>query len=386
MNVLVLNSGSSSQKSALFAIKPNTSPDTPERPLWRSEIEWAPDEENRKSAIRSLLGTIWSGPKAVVSGPDQIHAVGHRVVHGGPHLFDPTLLTPAVERKIADAAKFAPLHNRSELEGVAIIRELLGNVPQVAVFDTGFHRTLPPAAATYAGPYEWLQQGIRRYGFHGINHQYCAQRAPQILRADPTRLKLISCHLGNGCSLSAINGGKSIDTTMGFTPLDGLMMGTRSGSLDPGILTFLMRESPDSAKRLSKELDDTLNHESGLMGISGISGDMREIIKESKGGDERAQLAFDMFVHHLRSSIAAMAASLGGMDAIVFTAGIGEHSSEIRAATCDSLEFLGVKLDVGKNAESHADAIISRDDSRVKVLVIAAQEDWEIALQTMQSV
>jgi len=386
MNVLVLNSGSSSQKSALFAIPAGDLTEDPLKPLWKNEIEWKPGEENRKSAIRSLLGSIWSGPKAVLSGPEQIHGVGHRVVHGGRYLFDPTLLTPAVEKEISDAAKFAPLHNRSELEGVAIIRDLLGNVPQVAVFDTGFHRTLPPAAAMYPGPYEWLQQGIRRYGFHGINHQYCARRAPQLLKADPGTLKLISCHLGNGCSLAAINGGKSVDTTMGFTPLDGLMMGTRSGSLDPGILTFLMRESSGSAKQGSKDLDDTLNHKSGLLGISGVSGDMREIVKASKSGNERATLAFDMFVHHLRAGIAAMAASLGGVDAIVFTAGIGEHSPEVRTTTCEGLAFLGVKLDSAKNADSKADSIISVPDSRVIVLVIAAQEDWEIARQTSQLV
>jgi acetate kinase len=243
------------------------------------------------------------------------------------------------------------------------------------VFDTGFHSRLPEAAAVYPGPYEWLALGIRRYGFHGINHQYCAERAAQLLGRELNALKLVTCHLGNGCSLAAIRDGRSVDTTMGFTPLDGLMMGTRSGSLDPGILTYLMREG----KSTGQQLDDLLNTKSGLFGISGISGDMRQIVAAMKEGNPRAKLAFDIFVHHLQSGTGAMIAVLGGIDALVFSAGIGENSPELRAAACANFAFVGLKLDAAKNARSPADQEISSSDSAVRVLIIRAQEDWAIA-------
>ncbi len=272
-----------------------------------------------------------------------------------------------------------------------IVAKLLGPVPQVAVFDTGFHHTMPLAAATYPGPYEWFEQGIRRYGFHGINHQYCAERAAQLLGKGLNSLKLVTCHLGNGCSLAAIREGRSVDTTMGFTPLDGLMMGTRSGSVDPGILTYLMRQRHFSGE----QLDDVLNKKSGLLGVSGISSDMREVLSACKNGAEpekmaRAKLALDMYVHRLQSGIGAMIAVLGGIDALVFTAGVGENSPEVRAAVCDNFSFLGARLDQTKNAQSPADKNdrnndknsdkdISARDARVRVLVIHAQEDWMIA-------
>jgi acetate kinase len=269
---------------------------------------------------------------------------------------------------------FAPLHNRAELEGTDIVEKYLDNVPQVAVFDTGFHSRLPQAAAVYPGPYQWLAQGIRRYGFNGINHQYCAERAAQILGRELSSLKLVTCHLGNGCSLAAILHGRSVDTTMGFTPLDGVMMGTRSGSLDPGILTYLMREE----KSTGEQLDNLLNTKSGLLGISGISGDMRKIVAAMEAGNQRAWLAFEMFVHHLQSAIGAMIAVLGGIDAI-FTAGIGENSPEVRGAACANFEFLDLKLDGAKNAQSPADQEISFSDSALRVLIIRAHEDWAIA-------
>src|SRR6266404_9419128 len=272
-------------------------------------------------------------------------------------------------------AAFAPLHNRAELEGMQIVSTMFGVVPQVAVFDTGFHAHLPQAAAVYPGPYEWFEWGIRRFGFHGINHEYCAQRTAQLLRANWNSLKIVTCHLGNGCSLAAIRDGRSVDTTMGFTPLDGLMMGTRSGSVDPGILTYLMR----AEKSTGQQLDDLLNKKSGLLGISGLSGDMRQIVAAMKDGNPRAQLAFDIFVHHLQSGIGAMIAVLGGTDALVFSAGIGEHSPEVRAAACANFGFLGLKLDAAKNAQSPADQEISPSDSAVRVLIIRAQEDWAIA-------
>jgi acetate kinase len=258
---------------------------------------------------------------------------------------------------------------------MAIVEKLLGAVPQIAVFDTGFHRKMPLAAAVYPGPYEWFADGVHRYGFHGINHQYCAGRAARLLGRELNSLKLVSCHLGNGCSLAAIRDGHSVDTTMGFTPLEGLMMGTRSGSVDPGILTYLVRQKGISAERL----DEILNKESGLLGISGISGDMRLILAAMSDGNERAQLAFDIYIHRLRSGIGAMVAVLGGVDALIFTAGVGENSPDVRAATCESFRYLGVKLDPGKNAQSQSDQDIAAPDSSVRVLVIRAQEDWAIA-------
>jgi acetate kinase len=401
MNVLVLNSGSSSQKSCLYAIG-DTLPDDPPASVWEGKIEWANDNNNnndqaqysiktsrgvsrkhvtsggsRREAIDRLLQDLWSGETQAISGPSEINVVGHRVVHGGPQHFDPAIVTAEVKSAIEDVSVFAPLHNRAELGGMEIVAKLLGPVPQIAVFDTGFHRTMPLPAATYAAPYEWFEQGIRRYGFHGINHQYCAQRAAHLLAKDLNSLKLVTCHLGNGCSLAAIRQGRSVDTTMGFTPLDGLMMGTRSGSLDPGILTYLMRQRQFSGQ----ELDEVLNQKSGLLGISGISSDMREILAARKNGHQRAKLAFDMYVHRLRQEIGAMISVLGGVDALIFTAGIGENSSEVRAAVCDNFAFLGVRLDHGKNAQSplENDVDISALDSTVRILVIHAQEDWMIA-------
>jgi len=395
MNVLVLNSGSSSQKSCLYKIG-ETLPDDPPICDWEGKIEWAGEQAqysiknsggackkdlrpvgSRAESIERLLESLWSGDAQAISGPSDIDVVGHRVVHGGLHHFEPTLVTADVKAAIEGASTFAPLHNRAELEGMDIVAKLLGPVPQVAVFDTGFHRTMPLSAATYPGPYEWFEQGIRRYGFHGINHQYCAERAVQLLGKDLNSLRLVTCHLGNGCSLAAIRDGQSVDTTMGFTPLEGLMMGTRSGSVDPGILTYLMRQRGLSGE----QLDEVLNRKSGLLGVSGISGDMREILAASKDKTEnaRAKLALDIYVHRLQSGIGAMIAVLGGVDALVFSAGVGENSPEVRAAACENLAFAGLKLDEEKNAQLPPDADISAANSAVGVFVIHAQEDWMIA-------
>jgi acetate kinase len=330
---------------------------------------------SRANAIEQLLDTLWNGKLRVVSAPSEIDVVGHRIVHGGKDFEKATAITPEVKSAIARMSAFAPLHNRAELEGIDIIEKRLGAVLQVAVFDTGFHSRLPESAAVYPGPFEWLARGIRRYGFHGINHQYCAERTAQLLGRNLSPLKLVTCHLGNGCSLAAIRDGRSIDTTMGFTPLEGLMMGTRSGSVDPGILTYLMRQGPLTGE----QLDDLLNTKSGLLGISGISSDMRQIVAAMKEGHPRAKLAFQIFVHRLQTGIGAMIAALGGIAALVFTAGIGENSAEVRAAACANFEFLGLKLDPAKNSQSPADQEISLSDSGVRVLIVRAQEDWAIA-------
>lgn len=392
MKILVLNSGSSSQKSSLFDVGSDP-PENPPAPEWEGKIEWSAKGaeiqvrnsrgpelresvkvESRKHATEQLLDTLWSGETRAISGPEEIKVVGHRVVHGGSEYRQPTIITAEVRAAIARLFAFAPLHNRAELEGMDIIVERFGSVCQVAVFDTAFHRDIPEAATVYPGPYEWLAKGIRRYGFHGINHEYCAGRAAQLLRRELPSLRLVTCHLGNGCSLAAIRAGHSVDTTMGFTPLEGLMMGTRSGSVDPGILTFLAKSGATG-----EQLDELLNTKSGLLGISGISGDMRQIVEATRQGHARAQLAFDIFIHRLQAGIGAMVAVLGGIDVLVFTAGIGENSTEVRAAACANLGYLGLAVDRAQNSPGGSDRDISTPDSRVRVLIIRAQEDWAIA-------
>ncbi len=393
MKILVLNSGSSSQKACLYEIG-KTLPDHPPTCRWEGRIEWGGDSAaitvkssegivqkeqlsvtSREQAIRHLLLTLVTGSARAINSPSDIDAVGHRVVHGGPNFADPIVVTPRVYSAIADASEFAPLHIRAELEGMKIVKNIRGDVPQIAVFDTGFHRQMPLSAAIYPGPYEWFETGIRRYGFHGINHQYCAERAAQMLGADVKALRIVSCHLGNGCSVTAIRDGQSVDTTMGFTPLEGLMMGTRSGSVDPGILTYLMRQGHLD----SQGIDKVLNEKSGLLGVSGLSSDMRDILIGIQKGHQRAKLAFDIYVHRLRAAIGGMAAVLGGMDVLVFTAGVGENSHEVRGAACSGLEFFGLELDRKTNARPSLDQEISTADSSVRVLVIRAEEDWAIA-------
>ena len=393
MRILVLNSGSSSQKSCLYELGVAL-PDSPPKPLWEAKIEWRKERASlevrtssgkkrdeklnpgkRDEAVAQLLQALVSGETQVLAKLSEIDVVGHRVVNGGRKFTKPTRITPEVTAAIEKMVVFAPLHNRAELEGIAQVEKLCSGVPQVAVFDTGFHATLPDEAAVYPGPYEWLERGIRKFGFHGINHQYCAGRAAQLLKKNLAELKLVTCHLGNGCSLAAIRGGVSVETTMGFTPLDGLMMGTRSGSVDPGILTYLMRQDGLDGKTM----DDMLNAKSGLLGISGVSSDMREVVAAMKNGNARAKLAFDIFVHRLCAGIGAMAAALNGIDILVFTGGIGENSAEVRAAACVNLDFLGVAMDMAKNLASPKECDISTNGSAVRVLVLAAQEDWAIA-------
>ena len=395
MKILVLNAGSSSQKSCLYEFTAETLA-APSRPLWEAEIDWthhqgsaelkvatadgASLEETLKSESRSeatghTLRTLWSGETKIIAQPSDIDIVGHRVVHGGLEFEQSTFVTAEVKAAIARLAELAPAHNPANLEGIAAIEQILGAVPQVAVFDTAFHAQMPEVAAIYPGPYEWFEKEIRRYGFHGISHQYCAARAAEILDRDLNELRLVTCHLGNGCSLTAVRGGRSVNTTMGFTPLEGLMMGSRSGSIDPGLLLHLLRQQKYSVDRL----DRMLNQESGLKGISGLSGDLREILAAMAQGNARAQLAFDAYAHSLQCHIGAMLASLGGLDALVFTAGVGEHAARVRAAACEAFAFLGLKLDLEKNAQSRLDWDIAAPDSTVRVLVIHTEEDWEIA-------
>jgi acetate kinase len=393
MKILVLNSGSSSQKASLYEIG-DVLPQNQPGCLWEGKIEFGEGSaaislknaqgeaqtgklefSSRKQAVQHLLKTLTLGELRAVSSVSEIAAVGHRVVHGGPNFEEPVLITPEVRDAIASVAELAPLHTAAALEGVQMVDDVFKDVPQIAVFDTGFHRQMPLQSAVYPGPYRWFENRIRRYGFHGINHQYCAGRAANLLKKDLKSLKMVSCHLGNGCSVTAVNQGKSVDTTMGFTPLEGIMMGTRSGSVDPGILTYLMRQRDLDAK----QLDHELNYESGLLGISGISADMREVLKAMKQGHERAKLAFDIYVHRLRSAIGSMIAVLGGIDVLIFTAGVGENSPEVRAASCETLAPFGVELDTRLNSKPTLDADIASSASRGRVLVIRAEEDWAIA-------
>jgi acetate kinase len=394
MKILVMNAGSSSQKSCLYEVGDQLNDSAP-KPLWSASVEWIHDRaeikvktasgakleteistESSQDAIALILDTLWQGETKVIDQPSEIDVVGHRVVHGGQDYCESVMITDEVKTAIARLSDLAPAHNPANLEGIEAIEKIFGEyIPQVAVFDTAFHSHIPDAAAIYPVPYAWLERGIRRYGFHGISHQYCARRAAQILDRKLQDLRLITCHLGNGCSLAAIHNSQSIDTTMGFTPLEGLMMGSRSGSIDPSILIYLMRQKSYTADRLDQEL----NKESGLLGISGVSADMRLVLAAIAEGNPRAELALDIYIHRLRSYLGSMLMSLGGIDVLVFTAGVGENAAIVRELACQSLEFLGLKLDLNKNQDNPVDSDISTDDSQVRVLVIHTQEDWEIA-------
>ncbi|MGA2434050.1 MAG: acetate/propionate family kinase, partial [Bryobacteraceae bacterium] len=317
MRILVLNGGSSTLKALLCEIPEGGLGPHPAPPLWEARADWgrhagqaeisvktaAGATEERQIAISAsdqvlapVLATLWDGPAKVLRDRREIDAVGHRVVHGGKAFRETTRITPVVKAEIKKLAEFAPEHNRLELEAIEAAEQALGpGVPQVAVFDTAFHSTMPLAATVYPGPYKWLEAGVRRYGFHGISHAYTSRRAAEILGGKPDTLRLITCHLGNGCSLAAVRNGESVDTTMGFTPLEGVMMGTRSGSIDPGIVIYLVRHLGYRAD----DLDRILNKESGLKGVSGVSGDMREILAAIAQGNQRAKLAFDVYVHRL---------------------------------------------------------------------------------------
>ncbi len=306
-------------------------------------------------------------------------AIGHRVVHGGERFREPVVLDPEVIAEIEAMSQVAPLHNRPALDAIAQARKLFSVEPQVAVFDTAFHATLPPEAFTYALPEQWRERfGIRRYGFHGLSVAWAAERAPALLGRRIERL--VVCHLGGGCSISAVLAGRSVDTTMGFSPLEGVPMTTRSGSIDPGALFYLL----DPARLGRDQLESGLEHESGLKGLSGASGDMRELERAEDAGDERAALALAVYVHRIAAAVAAMAASLGGLDAVVFTAGVGENSVRVRSRVCERLSFLGVEVDPARNEGAEPDSDIATKGSAVRVLVIEAREALMVARAVRQ--
>jgi acetate kinase len=397
MKILVLNGGSSSFKCWFQEIPNGEVPSEAVAPRWSARADWSRNSGSADVKItrsdgasvtrtvaagspsgflEPVLEALWKGETKAIDDPSEIDVVGHRIVHGGPKYRESVLVTPEVRAGIAEQAEFAPAHNKLQLAAIETVdRVIATKVPQVAVFDTGFHATLAPAAYVYPGPYAWLEEGIRRYGFHGISVQYSTRRASELLHAPPNSSRLIVCHLGNGASVTAVANGKSVDTSMGFTPLEGIMMGTRSGSIDPSILVYLIRRHGYAAE----ELDEILNRKSGLLGVSGISGDMREILEAVNKGNERARLAYNIYAHRLTREIGAMLAVLGGVDAIVFTGGIGENCAPLREDVCAQLAFLGLKLDAAKNAQPELDQNIATTGSAVQVLVIRADEDWEIA-------
>ncbi|NUU22699.1 MAG: acetate/propionate family kinase [Streptomycetaceae bacterium] len=320
-------------------------------------------------------------PSAVagfVRGAGAVDAIGHRVVHGGSAFPGPARITPEVVRRIAALAPLAPLHQERALAAIDAVREALGGVPAVACFDTAFHRTLAPEAATYALPEEWRAKwDLRRYGFHGLSHAYAARRGAELAGLDPASARVVTCHLGAGASLAAVRGGVSVDTTMGFTPTEGLVMATRPGDVDPGLLVWLLRHGV-----ALDELDDALEHRSGLAALGGHGGDMRAIRDAAEQGDESAAFARRLYAYRMSTRIAALAAALEGLDAVVFTGGVGERDAPIRAAATERLAFLGVAVSAEANAATDRDADISEPGAPVRTLVVTAREDVEIARQT----
>jgi acetate kinase len=358
LRVLVVNAGSSSLKLTLLDGEDNTI-DARELQAPRARVD--PDE------LRAALD----------SPMREADAVGHRIVHGGARYRNAVRIDAAVETDLRELVDLAPLHQPKSLAALDAVTALLPDLPAVACFDTAFHATLPMAAATYALPAVWRERwGLRRYGFHGLSHAWVARRAPELLQCDPAGLRIVSCHLGAGASLCAINDGRSLDTTMGFTPLEGVVMATRAGSVDPGILLWLLEHEHLSVA----ELADSLEHRSGLMGLAG-STDMREVLGRAADGDESARLARDVYLHSLRAQIAAMTASMGGLDALVFTGGVGERSPEVRARTVAGLGFLGASVDEARNQSATTDTQIGAERASVRTLVLTAREDLEIARQ-----
>ena len=397
MNILVINAGSSSLKYQLL------NPDTQEvlakglcerigldgkftyKPAGKEAVKDADvSMPTHSEAIQTVLNALVDPKNGVIGSMKEIDAVGHRVVHGGEKFAQSVLITDEVMAAIEECNPLAPLHNPANIIGINACKAVLGDkVPQVAVFDTAFHQTMPAKAYIYPIPYEYYENDrIRRYGFHGTSHRYVTKRCAEILGKDISELKIVSCHLGNGSSLAAVDSGKSVDTSMGLTPLAGLPMGTRSGDMDAGVIEFIANKYGMNVS----EAVNMLNKKSGVLGISGVSSDFRDIEDAAAKGNERAQLALKVFEYDVRKLIGSYAAAMGGVDAIIFTAGVGENGPELREAITSGLEFMGVKLDAEKNKVRGEERIISTEDSRVKVLVIPTNEELMIAMDTMEIV
>jgi len=356
--VLTVNVGSSSLKLSVL--------DEADQVLAKCNEGFAGEREELETGFERILDEA-----------TDVAAVGHRVVHGGHRFSDPLLIDDRNEADLAALADLAPLHNPPAVAAIEALRRLRPELPSVACFDTAFHATLPPAAATYAVPPAWSAPvPLRRYGFHGLSHSYASRRAAELLEEDLASLRLVTAHLGAGASLAAVRGGRSVDTTMGFTPLEGLVMATRSGSVDPGLLLWVQRHSGHDAEQMESDLDRS----SGLLALSGHA-DLREVIAGADSGEERCDLAFQVYLHRLAAGVAAMAAAMGGIDALVFTGGIGEHLGRVRAEASERLGFLGLDLDPAANRAAEGDAVLSSADARVGAVVVTAREDIEIARQ-----
>ena len=392
MNVLVINAGSSSLKYQLL------NPDTQEilakglcerigidgkftyKPTGKTAVKAADVAmPTHSEAIQTVLNALVDKDNGVIASMKEIDAVGHRVVHGGEKFAKSVRITDEVMAAIEECNPLAPLHNPANIIGIRACQQLMPGTPMVAVFDTAFHQTMPPVAYTYALPYEYYEQDkVRRYGFHGTSHKYVSQRAAAMLGKPIEELKLISCHLGNGSSITAIDGGKSVDTSMGFTPLAGLPMGTRAGDLDAGILQYLMNKHGMNID----EMLNVLNKKSGVEGISAISSDFRDLENAEAEGNQRAELALRVFDYSVKKYIGAYAAAMGGVDAVIFTAGVGENGPETRESACAGLEFLGIKIDPEKDKVRGKEMDVSADDAKVRVLVIPTNEELMIAMDT----
>ncbi len=390
MSILVINSGSSSLKFAVFETSSFGTVATGKL-QWRgdhaagtSTLEFGDTKREHEvsisgyeEAVRHALQSLER--ENIITSEQAIEAVGHRIVHGGSLFPKSVRIDAHVKEGIRNLAEFAPLHNPPALDAIEAIEKVLTNVPNVAVFDTSFHATIGPESHVYPLPFEWYEQKqVRRYGFHGISVDYCTRRAAELLNRPATELRLVVCHLGNGCSATAVQNGKSVATTMGFTPLEGLMMGTRCGSIDPSVVVFLQTQADLSPE----EVERILNHESGLLGVSGVSSDFREVEAASRDGNERAKLAIDIYAERIRMAIGALVVKMGGADAVVFTAGVGEHSASLREMACRGLECVGLQLDTKANSECQPDVNVAANDSRAKILVIHTREELLIAKET----
>ena len=395
MNVLVVNAGSSSLKYQLLDVEQHKllakgicervgeAESFHKHGLDDNEVVMDQPMADHDEAISVVLESLTSGPNKAIDSLDEIDAVGHRIVQGGKYFDHSVLIDDDVIAKIDELAELAPLHNKSALKGIYACQKHMPGVPMVAVFDSAYFQTLPPKAYMYPIPYEYYEKyGIRKYGAHGTSHRYIAERAAALLDEELDDLKLITCHLGSGCSVSAIDHGVAVDTSMGLTPLDGLMMGTRCGAVDPSIVTFLM----DHEGLSTAEVNDLMNKQSGLLGISGVSNDLRSVREAAESGNERAMLAYDMFSNSVKKYIGQYIAVMGGVDAIVLTAGVGENDEKTRRMIFSGLEPLGIVLDMEKNRERGFERIISTDDSEVQILVIPTNEEYMIARDTYEIV
>lgn len=392
MKVLVINCGSSSLKYQLIDMANETAiakglverigiegSILTQKVDGREKYVITTPMKDHKDAIRLVLEALVDKTNGVISDMSEISAVGHRVVHAGENYSNSVLITDEVMKALEECIKLAPLHNPPNIIGINACKELMPNTPMVAVFDTAFHQTMPEYAYIYPLPYDlYTNLGIRKYGFHGTSHKYVSDMAAQMMGKDIKDLKILTCHLGNGASITAVKNGESVETSMGFTPLEGIAMGTRCGSIDPAITTYIMRELNIS----STEADNLLNKKSGVLGISGVSSDFRDVEKAAEEGNDRAKLALEVFNYKVKKYIGSYSAVMGGVDCIVFTAGLGENSPETRAAVCEGLEFLGVKLDNERNNVRGKAVEISAADSRVKVFAIPTNEELMIARDT----